>query len=330
MALQLITKINCYAWSKVSTNYTLLVRRPQYRKMLYSQHVEVEQPEDDVKIDRGSVQKPDQEFTYRPFEKSSTYQCIKLPFKKSRLASPFPDPVKMIESDVVSDQDKANQMQSLAQLPQYPAGQQRYYSTDCNDDKQHNKTCKKVVNNDDCPKAESPTCKSTFKRKKCKKQEAPIDSFSDVCRSSLKPIKRTECNTCPKKIIPPTAEMKITKKYHTSALLFAKRWEEPEESDIQSIESYIKTHNFPIKLSDYGFPTCSNCSRGITGYSRPFTYSEYRFTKKEEDNYKTNIEAFEKQQKIDEKCKEHKETTKVCPKDLLVKKKKEYKPKSDK
>lgn len=42
---------------------------------------------------------------------------MKLPLKKPRLASPFPDPVKVMPSDVTSDQEKAEHMQATARMP---------------------------------------------------------------------------------------------------------------------------------------------------------------------------------------------------------------------
>lgn len=42
--------------------------------------------------------------------RSTTYKNVTLPLKMSKLAKPFPDPVKVMPSHTVSDQDKAEQM----------------------------------------------------------------------------------------------------------------------------------------------------------------------------------------------------------------------------
>ncbi|XP_049818707.1 uncharacterized protein LOC126264497 [Aethina tumida] len=46
----------------------------------------------------------------RNFLASTTYKNVTLPLKTSKLAKPFPDPVKVMPSHTVSDQDKAEQM----------------------------------------------------------------------------------------------------------------------------------------------------------------------------------------------------------------------------
>lgn len=274
----------------------------------------------------------DSNIEYRSFQKSSTCQCIRLPLKKSRLANPFPDPLRIIDSDTVSDNEKASNMQSQSRLPEYPAEasvrQSRRFSTKSGSE--GDGKCKKLANDEKCAKTKTRDCKPKFKRKACgKKQEAPYDSFSDIYRASLKTLKRNECNACPRKTVRISGK-KPDKEYHTSATVLAKQTEHNSEADIQSIEAYVKTHNFPYTLPGCDFST-SCCSRGVTGYSRPFTYQEYHLVKKDsgDNNYKGRIDAFENHG-IDEKCKEKKESTRECPKDLLVKKKKwGYKPKGD-
>ncbi|KAJ8936742.1 hypothetical protein NQ318_016113 [Aromia moschata] len=54
---------------------------------------------------------------YRQFPASTTYKNVTLPLKSSKLASPFPEPVKMMPSHTVSDQEKADQMQADFRLP---------------------------------------------------------------------------------------------------------------------------------------------------------------------------------------------------------------------
>ncbi|CAG9761315.1 unnamed protein product [Ceutorhynchus assimilis] len=54
---------------------------------------------------------------YRQFEASSTYKNLVLPLKVSKLSNPFPSPVKMMRSHTVSDQEKADQMQSERRVP---------------------------------------------------------------------------------------------------------------------------------------------------------------------------------------------------------------------
>lgn len=55
----------------------------------------------------------------RVFELSTTYKCITQPLKMSKLASPFPEPVKIMPSHTVSDQEKAEQMQADFRPPMF-------------------------------------------------------------------------------------------------------------------------------------------------------------------------------------------------------------------
>lgn len=53
----------------------------------------------------------------RRFEVSKTYANATLPLKMPKLASPFPDPVKIMSSHTTSDQEKAEQMLAEARIP---------------------------------------------------------------------------------------------------------------------------------------------------------------------------------------------------------------------
>lgn len=54
---------------------------------------------------------------YRAFDVSVTQRNTILPLKMSKLAKPFPDPVKVMPSHTVSDQDKADQAQAEFRVP---------------------------------------------------------------------------------------------------------------------------------------------------------------------------------------------------------------------
>lgn len=54
---------------------------------------------------------------YRTFSVSTTQKNTILPLKLSKLAKPFPDPVKVMPSHTVSDQDKADQAQAEFRVP---------------------------------------------------------------------------------------------------------------------------------------------------------------------------------------------------------------------
>lgn len=54
---------------------------------------------------------------YRSFDVSTTQKNTLLPLKLSKLANPFPDPVKVMPSHTVSDQDKADQAQAEFRVP---------------------------------------------------------------------------------------------------------------------------------------------------------------------------------------------------------------------
>lgn len=53
----------------------------------------------------------------RQFAASKTYRSLTMPLKSSRLANPFPEPVKQMPSCQVSDQEKAQRMYNDSRLP---------------------------------------------------------------------------------------------------------------------------------------------------------------------------------------------------------------------
>lgn len=80
---------------------------------------------------------------------------MKLPLKQPRLAKPFPDPVKMMASDTISDDEKARQMQSDAQYPGNSKSKNlnkinfnpQYRSFSCKCRKSKKRKCKKKKKN---------------------------------------------------------------------------------------------------------------------------------------------------------------------------------------
>ncbi|CAH1962978.1 unnamed protein product [Acanthoscelides obtectus] len=58
-----------------------------------------------------------QEKGYRAFDASTTQKNVILPLKMSKLSNPFPDPVKVMPSHTVSDQEKADQAQAECRVP---------------------------------------------------------------------------------------------------------------------------------------------------------------------------------------------------------------------
>lgn len=62
---------------------------------------------------------------YRTFSVSTTQKNTILPLKLSKLAKPFPDPVKVMPSHTVSDQDKADQAQAEFRVPRSITGKVR-------------------------------------------------------------------------------------------------------------------------------------------------------------------------------------------------------------
>ncbi|KAG5899787.1 hypothetical protein JTB14_006122 [Gonioctena quinquepunctata] len=74
------------------------------------------EPEDDMHH-HSLPQISNEEKGYRSFSVSTTQKNVILPLKSSKLANPFPDPVKVMPSHTVSDQEKAEQMQAEARVP---------------------------------------------------------------------------------------------------------------------------------------------------------------------------------------------------------------------
>lgn len=72
-----------------------------------------EQPEDEL----SSAHNTGSGNGYRMFAASTTYKNVILPLKSSKLANPFPEPVKVMPSHTVSDQEKAEQMQAECRIP---------------------------------------------------------------------------------------------------------------------------------------------------------------------------------------------------------------------
>ncbi|KAJ8927932.1 hypothetical protein NQ314_019562 [Rhamnusium bicolor] len=56
---------------------------------------------------------------YQTFAASTLYKNVTLPLKSSKLANPFPEPVKVMPSHTVSDQEKADQMQAESRVPRF-------------------------------------------------------------------------------------------------------------------------------------------------------------------------------------------------------------------
>lgn len=163
---------------------------------------------------------------YRKFEESMTYRNLTQPFKLSRLANPFPEPVKEMPSNKVSDQEKATQMYAESQAhaqaqahfaqrqkqlklkPQIPLQPNsiRHYSTGeknsgtptlkkpkCKVPKA--KICRKLKTGKTCPPANKVTdCKDNrYVFRPCTKKEAPYPSYSEACHEE----RSTICRSCP-------------------------------------------------------------------------------------------------------------------------------------
>ncbi|VEN43694.1 unnamed protein product [Callosobruchus maculatus] len=77
---------------------------------------ELPQNPDDQEVPRIAVP-TSQEKGYRAFDASTTQKNVILPLKMSKLSNPFPDPVKVMPSHTVSDQEKADQAQAECRVP---------------------------------------------------------------------------------------------------------------------------------------------------------------------------------------------------------------------
>lgn len=101
----------------------------------------------------------------RRFEVSKTYANVTLPLKAPKLASPFPDPVKIMSSHTVSDQEKAEQMLAESRIPKATIEPTRAKVTTPNRVYTRNYS-KRVGRNDE-------KCKKIGKKKKCVKMVTP-------------------------------------------------------------------------------------------------------------------------------------------------------------
>ena len=179
---------------------------------------------------------------HRRFEQSKTYANITLPIKAQKLANPFPDPVKMMASHTVSDQEKANQMlaESRAATKQSSyttasvggAGntnvacsgrsQMRRFSSDCGVKKSKPPSkCKKMKpENCACPQAKQTHCVRPPKLSDCEKVDAPYPAYSESCHEDPDE-KPSECKMCPWKMEdhPTFKKGGIKREMHTSANL---------------------------------------------------------------------------------------------------------------
>ncbi|KAF2900777.1 hypothetical protein ILUMI_05407 [Ignelater luminosus] len=175
---------------------------------------------------------------YRQFEKSTTYKSVKLPLKQTRLAGPFPDPVKVMPSDTMSDQEKAEQKTAEARIVKGDTSsspkmvnfstQQRSYSyggTIGPDDKK----CRKKAPKKNCPSLKGPceppeskSCDRDYPFKDCKKKDAPYPAYSEFCHT-IPDEHPSECKICPWKPSEHPTFKPNKKRYHTSAIAFCPR-----------------------------------------------------------------------------------------------------------
>lgn len=154
-----------------------------------------------------------------------------------RLASPFPEPVKVMPSHTTSDLEKADQMRQEAKCSSGGSSgavanmQRRFFSSDTgNVDNLDPSKCKKlnkVGTKKSCPKMVAPGCKppksiSCHRRPpviECTKKEAPYPSYSETCHEDLE-MKPSECRMCPWKPEENPNFKQPKKKFHSSARLF--------------------------------------------------------------------------------------------------------------
>ncbi|GJQ75374.1 hypothetical protein Trydic_g23550 [Trypoxylus dichotomus] len=184
---------------------------------------------------------------YRKFEESNTFKNITLPLKMPKLASPFPEPVKVMPSHTVSDQEKAEQMlaESKAikntstkatasiQTPLGPMSTTRNYTTgSAAGANSKDKKCKLggVKEKKKCTKIKVPFCApvKSFKcgkRKKktaqCVKKPPPYPSYSETCHED--PYnKPSECKICPYKADEHPTFKPSKNSFHTFSSLLGK------------------------------------------------------------------------------------------------------------
>lgn len=119
---------------------------------------------------------------FRRFEVSKTYANVTLPLKMPKLASPFPDPVKIMSSHTISDQEKAEQMLAEARIPRRISTESEPVNAAVNH--VQTRSYSKVGANDE-------KCKKLGKKKKkCVKMVAPgcIPPKSISCERKLKVV----------------------------------------------------------------------------------------------------------------------------------------------
>ncbi|KAJ8975512.1 hypothetical protein NQ317_010627 [Molorchus minor] len=112
----------CKDRSKTSKRYIFDRRNVQKRLAGLQDEYDILPPEEPSSQNRPSPSAAANKSAatgYRAFPVSTTYKNVTLPLKSSKLASPFPEPVKLMPSHTVSDQDKAAQMQAECRIPKF-------------------------------------------------------------------------------------------------------------------------------------------------------------------------------------------------------------------
>jgi len=190
----------------------------------------------------------------RRFQVSKTCANAILPLKSVKLANPFPEPVKMMMSRTVSDEEKAEQMLADSRSQRHMSdwargtpGNFRSFSTDvkrwyssASDDK-----CKlgkpKEQKKAACPKMRLKGCQPVARQKceriahdpNCKKQEAPYPAYSEFCHEDPD-MKPSECRLCPWSVEDNPNFKPQKKKFHSSTSVnLRRRGLEMEESEIE-------------------------------------------------------------------------------------------------
>ncbi|XP_044261337.1 uncharacterized protein LOC123009233 [Tribolium madens] len=179
----------------------------------------------------------------RRFQVSKTYANAILPLKSVKLANPFPEPVKMMMSRTVSDDEKAEQMLAEARSQKQHNEQmanksstfrsfstevRRWYSKTVGTDPEKckkmgkgKKGCPKMKLNN-CPAPARTRCDRFAKHIDCKKQEAPYPAYSEFCHEEIDE-KPSSCKMCPWKPEENPNFKPSKKKFHTSSLVMVRR-----------------------------------------------------------------------------------------------------------
>lgn len=136
----------------------------------------------------GFTTKNTLQFHFRRFEASKTHRSVTLPLKIPKLASPFPEPVKIMSSHTVSDREKAEQMFAESRVPKGIAAASTEAVLTRPQTRNYSKKSKgKSVS------ADSSKCKKLkpeVKKKTCKKMVSP----------RCKPPKTIDCTKDPKRV----------------------------------------------------------------------------------------------------------------------------------